>query len=74
MQNLDNQLPDAFTDLKRVTKSHIPAANAPMKLMSLLDKLKLQMSMRHAWSVINPSVPKFKKNSKNPRKRKEAKK
>lgn len=32
LQRLANQLPDAFTDLKRVTKSHIPAVNAPIKL------------------------------------------
>jgi len=32
LQGLANQLPDAFTDPKRVTKSHIPAANAPMKI------------------------------------------
>ena len=32
LQNLANQLPDAFTDPKRVTKSHIPAANAPIKI------------------------------------------
>ena len=25
-------MPDAFTDLKRVTKSYIPAANAPEKI------------------------------------------
>ena len=27
LQNLANQLPDAFVDTKKVTKSHIPAAN-----------------------------------------------
>ncbi|KAJ9547242.1 hypothetical protein OSB04_019785 [Centaurea solstitialis] len=32
LQGLANQLPDTFTDPKRVTKSHIPAANAPIKL------------------------------------------
>ncbi|RYE23962.1 MAG: hypothetical protein EOP45_06335 [Sphingobacteriaceae bacterium] len=29
LQSIANQLPDAFTDTKRVTKSYIPAANAP---------------------------------------------
>jgi len=29
---LANQLPDAFTDTKRVTKSHIPATNAPIRV------------------------------------------
>ena len=28
LQNLKNQLPDAFIDTKKVTESHIPAANA----------------------------------------------
>ena len=27
-----NQLPYAFTDIKRVTKSHIHAANAPIRI------------------------------------------
>src|SRR5690606_32790668 len=30
MQKLANQLPDSFDDPKRVIKSHIPAANAPV--------------------------------------------
>ena len=29
LQNLANQLPDAFTDTKKVTKSHVPTANTP---------------------------------------------
>ncbi|WCJ40739.1 hypothetical protein M5689_021647 [Euphorbia peplus] len=29
LENLANQLPDAFSDPKRVTKSHVPAVNAP---------------------------------------------
>ncbi|KAJ9551943.1 hypothetical protein OSB04_015988 [Centaurea solstitialis] len=32
LQGLANQLPDTFTDPKRVTKSHVPAANAPIKI------------------------------------------
>ena len=31
-QNLANQLPDAFTNPKRVTTSYIPAANAPVRI------------------------------------------
>ena len=31
LQNLANQLPDAFVDTKKVTKSHIPAANVPTR-------------------------------------------
>ncbi|XP_057250106.1 uncharacterized protein LOC130591188 [Beta vulgaris subsp. vulgaris] len=32
LQSLANRLPDAFTDPNRVTKSHIPAVNAPIKI------------------------------------------
>ena len=32
LQRLANQLPDAFTDSKKVTKSHVPADNAPIKV------------------------------------------
>ncbi|KAF3648202.1 hypothetical protein FXO37_19575 [Capsicum annuum] len=29
---ITNQMPDAFTDLKRITKSHIPAENVPIQI------------------------------------------
>ena len=32
MQNLANQLPNAFVDTKKVTKSHIPATNVPARV------------------------------------------
>ena len=32
LQSIANQLPDAFVDTKTVTKSHIPAANAPARI------------------------------------------
>ena len=32
LQKLVNQFSDAFTDPKRVTKSHIPDANAPIRI------------------------------------------
>ncbi|CAH9090012.1 unnamed protein product [Cuscuta epithymum] len=32
LQNVANQLPDAFTDSKKVTKSHVPAMNAPSRI------------------------------------------
>lgn len=32
LQSVANQLPDAFTDTKKVTKSHIPAENAPARI------------------------------------------
>ena len=32
LQRLVNQLPDTFTNSKKVIKSHVPAANAPIKV------------------------------------------
>ena len=32
MQNIANEIPDVFTDTKKVTKSNIPAANAPARI------------------------------------------
>ena len=32
LQNLAIELPDAFTDHKKVTRSHIPAVNAPERV------------------------------------------
>ena len=40
LQNLANQLPNAFIDTKKVTKSHIPAANAPVWIDVLERQLK----------------------------------
>ena len=33
LQNIANQLPDAFIDTKKVTRSHIPAANTPARII-----------------------------------------
>ena len=69
LQGLANQLPDAFTDPKRVTKSHIPAVNAPVKV---------DVPTGQAFQA-NESKPQFKRGrpigskDKNPRKRKGAK-
>jgi len=32
LQKIANQMSDAFTDLKRITKSHIPAKNVPIRI------------------------------------------
>ena len=36
LQKVANQLPDAFSDNKRVTKSHIPVVNAPIRIQAIL--------------------------------------
>ena len=67
LQNLANQLPNAFTDAKKVTKSHVPAANAPIKIDVPVGQ-----------SIANESKARLKRGrpigsrDKNPRKRKGA--
>ena len=48
LQNLANELPDAFTDHKKVTRSHIPAVNAPERV---------QVSLKAAKSTISTPNP-----------------
>jgi hypothetical protein len=46
LQSLANELPDAFTDHKRVTRSHIPAVNAPERV---------QVTQKDTNSVVSPN-------------------
>ena len=39
LQQVANQLPDAFSNKKRITKSHVPVENALLELMSQNDLL-----------------------------------
>ncbi|XP_049397137.1 uncharacterized protein LOC125861237 [Solanum stenotomum] len=67
LQNIANQLPDAFTNLPRVTKSYIPAANAQVRVDVLIGKnVKANESGPH----LKRGRPIGSKD-KNPRKRKE---
>ena len=47
LQNLVNQLLDAFIDTKKVTKSHIPTANTPawidVPIGQLINKSKIRL-------------------------------
>ena len=52
LQNLANQLPDAFVDTKKVTKSHTPLQMFQHGLISLKDKKHL--SLKHARSLGDP--------------------
>ncbi|CAM8902209.1 unnamed protein product [Rhodiola kirilowii] len=45
LQEIANRLPDAFTDTKRVTKSHIPAVNAPVQIE--IPKEKSENKVNH---------------------------
>ena len=46
LQNLANQLPDAFTDTKKVTKSHVPATNTPARIGVLKGQLANEFKKR----------------------------
>ena len=65
LQNLANQLPDSFTDLKRVTKSHVPAINVPARI----DVSKLNDEAGTSKARLKRGRPMGSKD-KNPRKRK----
>ncbi|CAM8926811.1 unnamed protein product [Rhodiola kirilowii] len=65
---MENQLPDAFTDTKRVTKSHIPAENVPVQIE--IPKGKPENKVTHEITTrLKRGRPLGSKN-KNPRKRK----
>ena len=44
LQNIANQLPNAFTDPKRATKSYIQAANIPIRI-------DVPEGLSHTWNV-----------------------
>lgn len=64
LQNIANQMPDAFTDTGRVTKSHIPAANTPARVSipdGHLDKSKTCLKRPGRPLGAKDSVPRKKK-------------
>ncbi|KAL9661207.1 hypothetical protein QQ045_026029 [Rhodiola kirilowii] len=68
LQEMANQLPDAFTNTKRVTKSHIPAENAPVQIE--IPKGKPENKVTHEITTrLKRGRPPGSKN-KNPQKRK----
>mgnify|MGYP005911542209 CR=1 FL=1 len=42
LQRTANELPDAFVDTNRVTKSHIPVSNTPAKTKVIHDEITIQ--------------------------------
>ncbi|KAJ0458101.1 putative RNA-directed DNA polymerase [Helianthus annuus] len=42
LQRIANELPDAFTDTNRVTKSHIPASNTPARIEVIPEVITIQ--------------------------------
>ena len=69
LQGIANQSPDAFNDINRVTKSHIPAENAPAKIEVPEGQIIKANESRPRMKRGRPIGSK----DKNPRKRKGAK-
>ena len=46
LQNLANQLPDTFIDIKKVTKSHIPTTNTPTRINVSVGQLTNESKIR----------------------------
>ena len=65
-----NQLPYAFTNTKRVTKSHIPVANAPIRIDILVGESNIANESQTRLKRGRPVGSK----DKNPRMRKREKK
>ena len=68
LQAIANQFPDAFTDTKRVTKSYIPAANAPARIEIL--EIKPEGKDTHESKTRQKHERPFGSKDKNHRKRK----
>ena len=68
LQAIANQLPDAFTDTKRVTKSYIPAANAPARIK--IPDIKSEDKFTHESKTRQKRGRPIGSKDKNPRKRK----
>ena len=49
LQNVVNQLPNAFIDTKKVTKLHIPAANAHARIEIPDERQKVMKFLCNAW-------------------------
>ena len=69
LQNMANQLPDSFTDTKKVTKSYIPAANTPSRI-EIPSELKLDGSKINEPKVQLKRGRPIGSKDKNPRKKK----
>ncbi|KAM0997726.1 hypothetical protein ACFX2C_007578 [Malus domestica] len=61
LQIIANQMPNAFNDAMKVTKSHIPAANAPTRIDVPVgqNKVAANDSFGARLSVVDPQVQKI---------------
>ena len=58
LQNMENQLLDAFIDTKKVTESHILAANAPARIDILEGQLanESKISLKHGRPIDSKNI------------------
>ena len=68
LQEIANQLPDAFTDTKTVTKSYIPAANAHARIE--IPEIKPEGKDTHESKIRQKCERPIGSKDKNPRRRK----
>ena len=62
MQNLANQLPDTFIDIKKVTKSHIPTTNTPTRINVSVGQLtnESKIHLKHGRPIDSNDVTPWK--------------
>ena len=58
LQNVANKLPNAFIDTKKVTKSHIPATNAPARIDVPEGQLanESKISLKHGRPICSKDI------------------
>jgi hypothetical protein len=64
LQNVADSIPDAFTDIAKVTRSHIPAANVPARLevpKQGHNTVGKSVATTHSGSVVEAVAPKRKR-------------
>ena len=61
-QNLANQLPDTFIDIKKVTKSHIPTTNTPTRINVSVGQLtnESKIHLKHGRPIDSNDVTPWK--------------
>ena len=61
LQSIANQMPDAFNDAMKVTKSHIPAANAPARIDVPVGQNKVAANDSSGARLKRGRTPRFKR-------------
>ena len=57
LQNIANQMPDAFTDTAKVTKSYIPAVNTPTRINIPIGKTAIMVANESSMTRLKSGQP-----------------